>query len=161
MSISIQLIGLAAALSVAAPGFVSAQSARDYISIVGSSSVYPFASLALEQFGKTTKYKTPTVESTGYVGEIVSLRSGQLIGAPGLTPLHPHPYSVHSVSTEGNANELDAICFVRDHRRLWYYDINSVDIPEQREPAECGSDRTVNYRPAHNRYRVNEGHGPR
>jgi phosphate transport system substrate-binding protein len=32
---------------------------RDYISIVGSSTVYPFATVVAEQFGKTTSFKTP------------------------------------------------------------------------------------------------------
>jgi len=54
MGMKNQIIGLAAALSVAVPGFASAQSARDYISIVGSSTVYPFATVVVEQFGKTT-----------------------------------------------------------------------------------------------------------
>lgn len=41
---------------------------RDYISIVGSSTVYPFATVVAEQFGKNTKFKTPKVESTGTGG---------------------------------------------------------------------------------------------
>ena len=45
-----------------------AGSARDYISIVGSSTVYPFATVVAEQFGKTTSYKTPKIESTGSGG---------------------------------------------------------------------------------------------
>lgn len=49
-------------------GTVSAQSARDYISIVGSSTVYPFATVVAEQFGKTTEFKTPKIESTGSGG---------------------------------------------------------------------------------------------
>ena len=49
-------------------GTVTAQSARDYISIVGSSTVYPFATVVAEQFGKTTKFKTPKIESTGSGG---------------------------------------------------------------------------------------------
>ncbi len=47
---------------------IDAISARDYISIVGSSTVYPFATVVAEQFGKTTKFKTPTIESTGSGG---------------------------------------------------------------------------------------------
>ena len=47
---------------------VSAESARDYISIVGSSTVYPFATVVAEQFGKTTHFKTPKIESTGSGG---------------------------------------------------------------------------------------------
>ena len=42
--------------------------ARDYISIVGSSTVYPFATVVAEQFGKTTAFKTPKIESTGSGG---------------------------------------------------------------------------------------------
>ena len=46
----------------------SVQAARDYISIVGSSTVYPFATVVAEQFGKTTRFKTPKIESTGSGG---------------------------------------------------------------------------------------------
>jgi phosphate transport system substrate-binding protein len=42
--------------------------ARNYISIVGSSTVYPFATVVAEQFGKTTAFKTPKIESTGSGG---------------------------------------------------------------------------------------------
>jgi len=38
---------------------------RDSITIVGSSTVYPFSATVAEQFGKTGKFKTPKVESTG------------------------------------------------------------------------------------------------
>lgn len=41
---------------------------RDYISIVGSSTVYPFSTVVAEQFGKSSKFKTPKVESTGTGG---------------------------------------------------------------------------------------------
>ena len=46
-------------------GSVNAGSGRDYINIVGSSTVYPFATVVAEKFGKTTSYKTPKIESTG------------------------------------------------------------------------------------------------
>lgn len=42
--------------------------ARDYISIVGSSTVYPFSTAVAEQFGKTSKFSTPKIESTGTGG---------------------------------------------------------------------------------------------
>ena len=42
--------------------------ARDQIRIVGSSTVYPFSTAVAETFGKTTKFKTPVVESTGSGG---------------------------------------------------------------------------------------------
>ncbi len=43
---------------------------RDYVSIVGSSTVYPFATVVAEQFGKTSTFKTPKIESTGSGGGI-------------------------------------------------------------------------------------------
>lgn len=42
--------------------------ARDQIRIVGSSTVFPFSTVVAEQFGKTTAFKTPVVESTGSGG---------------------------------------------------------------------------------------------
>ncbi len=45
-----------------------AQSGRDQISIVGSSTVYPFATVVAERFGQTTGFKTPKIESTGSGG---------------------------------------------------------------------------------------------
>lgn len=42
--------------------------ARDQISIVGSSTVYPFATIVAEKFAYKTKFKTPKIESTGSGG---------------------------------------------------------------------------------------------
>jgi phosphate transport system substrate-binding protein len=62
------VVGLVAACGGAnAP---EAQAVRDYISIVGSSTVYPFATVVAEQFGRNTSFKTPKVESTGSGGGI-------------------------------------------------------------------------------------------
>ena len=55
------------ALSVAASFNVSSAE-RDYISIVGSSTVYPFSTVVAERFGKSTDFKTPKIESTGTGG---------------------------------------------------------------------------------------------
>jgi phosphate transport system substrate-binding protein len=60
------LIALAAAAILAA----GAASARDQIRIVGSSTVFPFSTAVAEQFGKSTQFKTPVVESTGTGGGI-------------------------------------------------------------------------------------------
>jgi phosphate transport system substrate-binding protein len=57
-----------ALIFAATAGTVYAASARDYISIVGSSTVYPFATVVAEQFGKTSGFKTPKIESTGTGG---------------------------------------------------------------------------------------------
>jgi phosphate transport system substrate-binding protein len=45
-----------------------ALAARDYVSIVGSSTVYPFATVVAEKYGKTDGAKTPKIESTGTGG---------------------------------------------------------------------------------------------
>jgi phosphate transport system substrate-binding protein len=49
-------------------GTAHAQAARDYISIAGSSTVFPFSSAVAEQFGRGTGFKTPKVESVGTGG---------------------------------------------------------------------------------------------
>ena len=48
----------------------NAQAARDQITVVGSSTVYPFTAAVAEQFGRGGKFKTPKVESTGTGGGI-------------------------------------------------------------------------------------------
>lgn len=58
-------LAVAAFASVLAAG---AAEARDQIRIVGSSTVYPFATSVAETFGKTTSFKTPVIESTGSGG---------------------------------------------------------------------------------------------
>jgi len=45
-----------------------AMAARDYISVVGSSTVYPFTTTVAERFSRATQFKTPVVESTGTGG---------------------------------------------------------------------------------------------
>jgi phosphate transport system substrate-binding protein len=60
------VVGFAAVFAGAAPS--QAQAVRDYISIVGSSTVYPFATVVAEQFGRKTSFKTPKIESTGSGG---------------------------------------------------------------------------------------------
>ena len=76
---------IAAALSAGIVGSVSAQSARDYISIVGSSTVYPFATVVVEQFGKSTSFKTPKVESTGSGGGLKMFCAGVGVETPDVT----------------------------------------------------------------------------
>lgn len=64
---------------------VSAQSARDQISIVGSSTVYPFATVVAERFGQTTKHKTPKIESTGSGGGMKLFCNGVGVEHPDIT----------------------------------------------------------------------------
>ena len=68
-----------------ANGVAGAASARDYISIVGSSTVYPFATVVAEQFGKTTSYKTPKIESTGSGGGFKLFSAGVGVQYPDIT----------------------------------------------------------------------------
>jgi phosphate transport system substrate-binding protein len=54
-----------------------AQLGRDYISVVGSSTVYPFAIVVAEQFGrKNRNFKTPKVEPLGTGGGIKAFCGG-------------------------------------------------------------------------------------
>ncbi len=57
-------------VATAAALATTAASARDEIRIVGSSTVFPFATAVAEQFGKKTDFATPVVESTGSGGGI-------------------------------------------------------------------------------------------
>ena len=59
--------------------------ARDQIRIVGSSTVYPFATTVAERFGKRTHFKVPIVESTGSGGGIKLFCSGVGIEYPDIT----------------------------------------------------------------------------
>ena len=80
------IIVLIAAIFVAtAMGTAIAASGRDYISIVGSSTVYPFATVVAEQFGKTTSFKTPKIESTGSGGGLKLFCAGVGVEHPDIT----------------------------------------------------------------------------
>ncbi|GGC93482.1 phosphate ABC transporter substrate-binding protein [Halopseudomonas salina] len=66
MKLKTALTTAALAVSIAA---VSAPAmARDTISIVGSSTVYPFATVVAERFGANSDFPTPRMESTGSGG---------------------------------------------------------------------------------------------
>lgn len=74
-----------AATAVAGASAAHAQAARDYISIVGSSTVYPFSTMVAEQFGRATSYKTPKVESTGSGGGMKQFCAGVGVQHPDVT----------------------------------------------------------------------------
>lgn len=59
--------------------------ARDHIEIVGSSTVYPFATVVAEKFGKSTKFKTPKIESTGSGGGLKLFCKGVGVKTPDVT----------------------------------------------------------------------------
>ena len=66
--------------STAAPA-----ASRDTISIVGSSTVYPFATVVAERFGRSTDFKSPKIESTGTGGGLKLFCSGVGANTPDVT----------------------------------------------------------------------------
>lgn len=78
------LLSVLALVFIAGVGNVAAES-RDYISIVGSSTVYPFSTVVAENFGKTTKFKTPKIESTGSGGGHKLFGAGVGVQHPDIT----------------------------------------------------------------------------
>ena len=75
---TVTLAGAIAALS--APAM-----ARDTISIVGSSTVYPFATVVAERFGRNTDFATPKIESTGSGGGLKLFCQGVGVQHPDIT----------------------------------------------------------------------------
>ncbi len=68
---------LIATIGAVACGSGQAQAVRDYISVVGSSTVYPFATVVAENFGRRNgRFKTPKIESTGSGGGIKAFCAG-------------------------------------------------------------------------------------
>jgi phosphate transport system substrate-binding protein len=59
-----------------------AQSGRDYVFIVGSSTVYPFATVVAERFGRSSEFKTPKIESTGSGGGLKLFCAGVGVDYP-------------------------------------------------------------------------------
>lgn len=75
------LLGAAAlALALAAPA-----AAREQIRIVGSSTVFPFSTAVAEQFGRSTRFPTPVVESTGSGGGLKLFCAGVGKNHPDIT----------------------------------------------------------------------------
>lgn len=73
-------------LSASALAMVSGPAvARDQIRIVGSSTVFPFATTVAERFGKSTDFKAPIVESTGSGGGLKLFCAGIGEGHPDIT----------------------------------------------------------------------------
>ncbi|MDQ6988260.1 MAG: substrate-binding domain-containing protein, partial [Mariprofundaceae bacterium] len=63
----------------------TAVQAEERIHIVGSSTVYPFASYTAEEFGQTTRHKTPIIESTGSGGGMKLFCAGNSLKTPDIT----------------------------------------------------------------------------
>lgn len=72
-------------LALAGMLVISAAQARDQIRIVGSSTVFPFATVVAEKFGKSTDFKTPVIESTGSGGGLKLFCTGIGVQHPDIT----------------------------------------------------------------------------
>ncbi|MGE6607307.1 substrate-binding domain-containing protein [Halomonas sp. NPDC076908] len=72
-------------LAAAVMSVVGVAQAREQINIVGSSTVYPFASFVAEEFGATTNYPTPVIEGTGSGGGLRLFCNGVGAGTPDIT----------------------------------------------------------------------------
>lgn len=59
--------------------------ARDQIQIVGSSTVFPFATTVAEKFGQVSKFKSPVIESTGSGGGMKMFCKGVGTDTPDIT----------------------------------------------------------------------------
>jgi len=84
MSVKKSTISLLA-LSVLTISMINLAQARDQIRIVGSSTVYPFSSSVAEEFGATTDYPTPVVESTGSGGGMKLFCKGNGLDTPDIS----------------------------------------------------------------------------
>lgn len=74
-----------AALAVAGAVMATPAAARDTIQIVGSSTVFPFATAVAERFGQTTDFGAPVVESTGSGGGLKLFCEGVGVEHPDIT----------------------------------------------------------------------------
>jgi len=72
-------------VAVCAMASTAALAQRDQIRIVGSSTVYPFATKVAEQFGRGTSFKTPVIESTGSGGGFKLFCAGVGVEHPDIT----------------------------------------------------------------------------
>ena len=76
------IVAIAAAMSSVST--VQAQG-RDTVSIVGSSTVYPFATVVAERFGRSSNFRTPKIESTGSGGGLKLFCKGVGAQTPDIT----------------------------------------------------------------------------
>lgn len=80
-----KILATTAAATVASIMVTSTAFARDQLRIVGSSTVFPFATAVAEQFGKNPKFKTPVVEATGSGGGMKLFCAGVGLEHPDIT----------------------------------------------------------------------------
>ena len=83
--VEVKKLAFVAIVAIAIQGNAYAQAARDQINIVGSSTVYPFSTVVAEKFGKSTKFNTPKIESTGTGGGMKLFCKGVGVDHPDIT----------------------------------------------------------------------------
>lgn len=72
-------------LSLYSLAFVPTASAREAVEVVGSSTVYPFATVVAERYGRSSGMPTPKIESTGSGGGMKLFCSGVGTNYPDIT----------------------------------------------------------------------------
>ena len=78
-----QTVTFATVGALALAGAAGQGVARDQVRIVGSSTVYPFATVVAERFGKSSRFKTPVIEATGSGGGLKLFCAGVGVKTPG------------------------------------------------------------------------------
>ncbi len=78
-------LGLIPLLGLIVSSAALAQASRDYVYVVGSSTVYPFATVVAERFGRGSEFKTPKIESTGSGGGLKLFCDGVGVDYPDVT----------------------------------------------------------------------------
>ena len=66
-------------------GIQGSAMARDHLSIVGSSTVFPFSTVVAENFARTSDFNAPVVESTGSGGGLKLFCAGVGENTPDIT----------------------------------------------------------------------------
>jgi phosphate transport system substrate-binding protein len=66
-------------------GLQSVVQARDYITVVGSSTIFPYSVWVAERFGRSTLFKTPRIEATGSGGGLKLFCAGVGVDRPDIT----------------------------------------------------------------------------
>ena len=82
---NVSVLVAAALLGLTVAGSTLAQTGRDYVYVVGSSTVYPFATVVAERFGRGSEFKTPKIESTGSGGGLKLFCDGVGVDYPDIT----------------------------------------------------------------------------
>lgn len=76
---------ITAAVTAFAVAFATQAVARDFIRVVGSSTVFPFATTVAEDFARSASFKMPRIESTGSGGGLRLFCAGVGVDHPDIT----------------------------------------------------------------------------